>query len=816
MRRAAAFMIAPLLVMATGALLLVSRRARQDHPPPSQAAPARYSGSARCRDCHEKFYRLWSTSHHGLAMQPFTAALAREQLTVQKQDIVVGDHGYRAEIGAGQVRETTATGEVNRPIAHAIGGKNVYYFLTPYERGRLQVLPVAYDLGRKEWYDVSASGLRHFTDVTEQAVHWTDPELTFNTSCHGCHVSQLHSNYDLVADSYRTTWAEPGINCETCHGPGEEHIRVTREAGPGKVPADLKLIVTKTFTHEQKNDMCAPCHARMSPITDGFRPGDRYFDSFDLIGVENRDFYPDGRDLGETYTFTSWRLGPCAKSGQLDCLHCHTSSGRYRSKDPDKPNQACLPCHEARVRQVLAHSHHPEGKTTCIDCHMPKTEFARMVRSDHSMRPPSPAATIAFKSPNACNLCHQDKDAAWSDRAVRKWHAKDYQAPVLRQSALIAAARKGDWSELAAMLAAVGGAERDEVMAVALIRLLRSYPYDRVGSRPALPAADLRGKAWKPSQGFHVNDQWPAVAVAMMAAMDDRSPWVRAAAAETAGERLTSDAVAALLKATRDPVRLPRVRAANALAGLRASAVPDGLRADLEAATRELEASIIARPDDFASQYDLGRLYARRGDTSRAIAAYETAIRLRPDMVAPLVNVSLAYNAVGRNRDAEIALRRALAIEPGSAAAHLNLGMLLGELGRLAEAEAALRAACKEDPGSAAAAYNLAVIVSRDRLDEAVTWSRRASELDPASPKYAYTWAFYLAQRGDKQAALTVLRRAVDGKAAGGESYALLGRLLAETGRKAEAEALFRRAAANARLGAADRARFGGTGAPSP
>jgi Flp pilus assembly protein TadD len=142
--------------------------------------------------------------------------------------------------------------------------------------------------------------------------------------------------------------------------------------------------------------------------------------------------------------------------------------------------------------------------------------------------------------------------------------------------------------------------------------------------------------------------------------------------------------------------------------------------------------------------------------------------------------------------------------------------MLLGELGRLPEAEAALRAACKEDPSSAAAAYNLAVIVSRDRLDEAVTWSRRASELDPASPKYAYTWAFYLARRGDKPAALTVLRRAVDGKAAGGESYALLGRLLAETGRKAEAEALFRRAAADTRLGAADRARFGGAGAPAP
>ena len=28
-----------------------------------------YTGSTSCRECHEKFYRLWAPSHHGLAMQ---------------------------------------------------------------------------------------------------------------------------------------------------------------------------------------------------------------------------------------------------------------------------------------------------------------------------------------------------------------------------------------------------------------------------------------------------------------------------------------------------------------------------------------------------------------------------------------------------------------------------------------------------------------------------------------------------------------------------------------------------------------------------
>ena len=47
-------------------------------------------------------------------------------------------------------------------MLHALGGKNVYYFLTPLERGRLQTLPVAYDVRTKQWFDTAASGVRHF------------------------------------------------------------------------------------------------------------------------------------------------------------------------------------------------------------------------------------------------------------------------------------------------------------------------------------------------------------------------------------------------------------------------------------------------------------------------------------------------------------------------------------------------------------------------------------------------------------------------------------------------------------------------------
>ena len=47
-----------------------------------------YAGSVSCRECHEKFYKLWSTSMHGLAMQPYTAVFAKAKLTPQQKDVI--------------------------------------------------------------------------------------------------------------------------------------------------------------------------------------------------------------------------------------------------------------------------------------------------------------------------------------------------------------------------------------------------------------------------------------------------------------------------------------------------------------------------------------------------------------------------------------------------------------------------------------------------------------------------------------------------------------------------------------------------------
>jgi tetratricopeptide (TPR) repeat protein len=471
----------------------------------------------------------------------------------------------------------------------------------------------------------------------------------------------------------------------------------------------------------------------MSPVTATFAPGDRFFDHFDIATLEDPDFYPDGRDLGENYTYTSWMMSPCAKNGKLHCVTCHTSSGRYRFKAEEKANDACMPCHEKHVKDAAAHTHHQEGSAgnKCIACHMPMTSFARMNRSDHSMLPPAPAATLAYKSPNACNLCHADQDAAWADKYVREWRSRDYQAPVLQRAALVDAARRRDWSRLPEMLSYVADKDRDEIVATSLIRMV-------------------------PSSGD------PRVVTALLEAVRDPSPLVRSAAAAALQNVPTKEAVQALVTTAGDDYRLVRVRAAASLAGYQDLPLDDAQKKTVAAANGEHLASILSRPDQWASHYNLGNYQLERREFKEAIASYDTALKLEPRAVLAMVNESMAYARLGENQKADGFLMKALKVAPDNAAANFNMGLLKAEHNDLKAAEQYLKKALEADPQMAPAAYNLCVITSKDRIDEAVTWCRKAAELRPQEPKYAFTLAFYLKQNGERDEAIRILMATIE------------------------------------------------------
>ncbi len=665
---------------------------------------------------------------HGLAMQPYSASFAEKNLTPHQSDIAIGKRKYRADLGKGVVIEKDREGSKKYKIEHVLGGKNVFYFLTPFDKGRLQTLPVGYDVVKKEWFDTAASGMRHFPGGERgEAVDWRDYPYTFNTACYNCHVSQLSTNYDPKTDTYHTTWTEPGINCETCHGSATEHNKIARETAKGQPLAELRIISTKTMTTAQRNDLCLSCHVKANALAAEFRPKERFYDYFDLVTLEDPDFYVDGRDLGENYTGTSWNMSPCVKSGKIDCMHCHTSSGRYRFKT-EKFNNACLPCHEDKVKSPAVHTRHADTSegSKCISCHMPKTAFARMKRSDHSMLPPAPSATMAFKSPNACTLCHQDKEASWADALVRKWHSRDYQEPILKRATLIDMARKRDWTKLTEMLAYINASQRDEVFATSLIRLI------------------------PPGQNEEVKG-------ALLLAAKDPSPLIRGAAVQALGLIPSQESLQVLVEATSDEYRLIRIRAAAGIASFPGMTAPPAYQPQLDKANKEYLASITTRPDQWTSHYNLGNYLLGQGEAREAIASYQKALQRDPQAIMAMVNMSIAHAQLGETDEAEKTLQKVLKQAPDNAEANFNMGLLQAEKSKLKAAEDHLKKAFTTDPQMAQAAYNLCIITARDRIDEAVTWCRKAADLRPQDANYAYTLAFYLNQKGDKTEAVKIL-----------------------------------------------------------
>jgi len=716
-----------------------------------------YVGSRSCRECHQRFYDLWSPSHHGKAMQPVADVLLNENLQLPELAKKVGGSWFEVflEPNALFMIERTsqeAKEEINRYEAKwALGGRNIYYFLTPFGGGKLQTMPLAYDINRKEWYSNPESAVRHFVDniSSDEEIDWKHSLYAFNTTCHSCHVSQLNKNYDVSSNTYHTTWKEPGINCETCHGPCEEHILVCREAKErDEVPEDLKIIQAKDFTSEQHNSSCASCHAKGMPLTQAYNPGEPFFQHFNLITLESPDYYPDGRDLGENYTMTSWYQSSCASNSNLHCVTCHTSSGRYRYKNND--NEICVKCHRDHVENFETHSHHKsEDSLTCISCHMPKTEFARMTRSDHSMQPPTPVTTIEFGSPNACNICHVEEDASWSNKHVTEWHG-NYQDEALVNARLIYKGRNGQFQNMQQMLAMINNQDIDIIFRNSMIRILM----------------------------IQINEKNEHH---FFKALKDDSPLIRASAAEGLGFRINEESKKALLNAVQDSVLIVRNRASSSLVSYPKNMFSQEEWSIVENNFKEYEEYLMANPDTWSAHYNLGNYYQGRGMHQEAIKSYDKAVELEDEVVMPLVNSAMAYSVLGNNISAEEKLKKALEVDPENSVANLNYGLLLAQTQRFDLAKTHLIRALNSDSTLSTAAYNLAVITSQFSLTEALKYISKAHQLDPENAKYAYTFAFYSYQNGNKQKAITTLLDLMERYPEYIDAYLFLGNIYEET-----------------------------------
>jgi tetratricopeptide (TPR) repeat protein len=671
---------APFLALALGsAALALGCRATE------QVSTTAYVGSTACETCHEAQYRSWETTQHHLAMLPASPSAPLRATPHDAGPMVVRD-------GALELVGSSVDHEGDLTLAYALGHRNVEQYVGPLQPGKLQALPLAFDVQRGEWFDLFAGESR----TTADWGHWTNRGMMANAQCLFCHTTGYEKGYQPASDTYDTRWAEMGVGCEACHGPGSAHI-AARKAG-GSDPHDDPWVGRDP---ELMLAACGSCHSRRverAPWT----PGQPFLDAFEPELFDTDAYYPDGQVREELYELISFESSRMFAAG-VRCWNCHDGHANGTLK-PD--NQLCRSCHEQRYEDE-SHTHHPAGSpgAQCVACHMPVTVYMqRDPRHDHSFGRPDPELSVALGVPNACTRCHTDHDAVWAADRVRAWHPSETVRAERRAVATtIAEARHDEAGSVPGLVALLGGSG-DIVRRASAARLLARFPTVS-GVTPAL-----------------------------LGALRDAAPLVRTGAAWALAQRqsLAPDARDGLVAALDDPVLTVRLHAAVGLHGVAPDSLPATSREAFARATSEWRVSQELAADTPEAHYNLAIVLASAGQADEAEREYRAALQLWPRSIQARHNLALLLAQQGRLPEAAAELETLIATDPVPASA-FALGLLYGQMGRWQDAAQALARCLDEDPSYPRARYNRALALAKAgdsiaALDEL----ERAAE-DPAA-----------------------------------------------------------------------------------
>jgi predicted CXXCH cytochrome family protein len=449
-------------------------------------------------------------------------------------------------------------------------------------------------------------------------------------------------------------------------------------------------------------EMCARCHSRRGQWFPDYTYGEPLLNAHRPALLKAGLYHADGQIDGEVYEYGSFLQSRMVAAG-VTCSDCHEP---HSLKLRAEGNGVCLQCHGATQYDTPEHHHHPAGGAgaRCVDCHMPaKTYMEVDPRRDHSFRIPRPDLAAQLGTPDACTGCHAGKAPAWAAARVRDWLGHDPQG-FQNYGETLHAARTGAADAEARLTALLRDAE-----APAIARATAAAELGRRVSAESFPAL---------AEALADGDR--LVRNGALGALDGVPPAQRWQAAH------------GLL---RDPLRVNRAQAAEALAGTPADQVNAAERAEFGRAAAEYRASLRLNGDVPATRVNEGNFLAEQGDAEGAERAYREALALDPGWVPAAVNLSDLYRQTGRDGEGETVLREGLARRPEAAALHHALGLLRVRQQNLPAALAELKRAVELAPDDARFRYVYAVALdSAGRAGEArkaVAAGRKRAPGDP-------------------------------------------------------------------------------------
>jgi predicted CXXCH cytochrome family protein len=576
-----------------------------------------YVGAQACAKCHTTIQHEWAESRHAKMMQLATESSVKGDFAQTKLELHGAIYLLENKNNNFFITESDLTGKLwQHRVEYTLGERRLQHYLTTLPDGRIIVLPPTWDILRKKWV--------HELDVDNPEASGADIQI-WNKSCYGCHVSREEKNFDLENLRYHTTWQDLGINCESCHGPGSEHI--AKASSVKAMDAATKASVKAAILNPVRLDpirstmVCAQCHSFRDVYAEGFPAGANYYDYFvpvmeyRLGPSDDPAYWPDGRPRWYSNEALGLWQSECFLKGGATCVTCHSRAHSInidRNPQLRRDNNAlCTGCHKALATNVAAHTHHPAGSpgSSCIECHMPATVVGLNARMrDHSLSVPVPENTIRHNIPNACNLCHQDKDAQWTLQRMTTWYGENQksQQELIARADAFTEARNGDATAIPSLLQILSDPSGGPFIRANAAGYLGNFPND------------------------------PSAYDAVLQAFKDGEPLVRATAAEALKPRAAQrEAVAPELVALlKDPVRGVRLSAATALVAMGVRPFPgeDGER--FERAKEIYATRADLNSDDAGQQLAAGKFYFLSGNLDRAAAAFRATLKLDPTIPA--------------------------------------------------------------------------------------------------------------------------------------------------------------------------------------
>jgi tetratricopeptide (TPR) repeat protein len=202
-------------------------------------------------------------------------------------------------------------------------------------------------------------------------------------------------------------------------------------------------------------------------------------------------------------------------------------------------------------------------------------------------------------------------------------------------------------------------------------------------------------------------------------------------------------------------------------------------------------------PTDAGAHNNLGVLYYNSGLREDAVAAFRRALELDPRLQVAQRNFEIAFVNCG-HADARVAeLRAHLRLHPNDRDARWEVARTCALLGDHAEAIAEFTRIVASHPDDLAALIQLGQSSRAiDAIDDARGYFERALEIDPHSSLIRFYLAEIAYNRGFNEAAVELLRAAIDRNQDNYEAWYLLGFVLGDEGLHEEAAQAAQRALA--------------------